>query len=151
MESKFENHEVPQVESGVMSANELAELVYQGQGLPQDKRFLPTDDGGVFKYFWPRDLTPIFEDVDLAFPYIKENGVIVALAKLMKSSEGENTLAISFVSVDPKYQDKGYASKLYNEIFQYAKANNKSVASTPYSEEGQQKLKSLGKRYAEKY
>lgn len=151
MESEFEKHEMVSVDSGVMTKDQLAELIYKNQSLPQDRRFLPFNEGGVFKYFWLSDLTQIYEDADLAFPYIKEDGVVVALAKLMKGSKGKNTLAISFVSVDPKYQGKGYASKLYDEIFRYAKEKNMSVASTPYSDDGHRQLKTLGSRYAEKY
>ena len=42
----FENKEQVKVETKVLSAEELLEMIYKGTSLPQDTRFLPLEEGG---------------------------------------------------------------------------------------------------------
>mgnify|MGYP003527977158 FL=1 len=40
----------------IISDKELVDLIYQKKSFPQDNRFLPVDQGGVFKYFDLEDI-----------------------------------------------------------------------------------------------
>ena len=135
-----------------MTAEELQDIVYQGHFLPKDKRFLDIEDGGAFEYFTPR----IFGKQNLkncVFPVVKKGDLIVGLAEVEKSpyKGQENVVWVKFISIDPKYQGRGYASKLLDSIFRYAKDNNLVLEISVYSLEGWEKLKKKNKELAEKY
>jgi len=137
------------LESKSINAQDLIDLIYQGESLPQDNRFLSTDKGGVFKYFDPRDL---FENIEnKVYSIVKNKGEIVALGELEKNPYNLKAYWIKFLSVDPKYQGKGYASILAEEIFKFAKEKNIILESSSYTEEGEQKLKALFNKLAEKF
>lgn len=150
MESEFEQHERVSVDSGVMTKDQLTELVYKNQSFPEDQRFLPTEDGGVFQYFDIGDLTSPFKNKDMVFPFVKEGETIVGLAKLQESEEHPGAYAICFISVDPKYQDKGYGTALAEQIIKFAKQKNVSLAATSYSELGMLKMKPVLNKLASK-
>ncbi len=136
------------LESKIINPQELTDIIYKGESLPQDNRFLSVDRGGVFKYFDPRDL---FENIENKFySIVKNKQEIVALGELEKTPYNANTYWIKFLSVDPKHQGKGYASILAEEIFKFAKEKNISLESSSYTDEGQQKLKTLFNKLAEK-
>ncbi len=137
------------LESKIISPQELIDIIYQGEQMPQDNRFLSIDKGGVFKYFDPRDL---FENIkDKVYSIVKNDKEITALGELEKNPYSQNAYWIKFLSVDPKYQGMGHASILAEEIFKFAKNNNISLESSSYTTEGQEKLKTLFKRLAEKF
>lgn len=137
------------LESKSINAQELIDLIYKGESLPQDTRFLSTDKGGVFKYFDPRDL---FENIEnKVYSIVKNNEEVVALGELEKNSHSLKAYWIKFLSVDPKYQGKWYASILAEEIFKFAKEKNIILESSSYTEEGEQKLKALFNILAEKF
>lgn len=136
------------LESRVISSQELINIVYQNDRLP-GQRFLPVEKGGVFKYFDPRDL---FENVEnKVYSVIKNDKEITALGELEKNPYSQDTYWVKFLSVDPIYQGNGYASILAEEIFKFAKNNNISLENSTYTAEGQEKLKDVFKRLAEKF
>lgn len=140
----FENKEQLKVETKILSTDELLEIIYKGTSLLQDTRFLPLEEGGVFKYFYPRDVTVIsrFPSKKL-FPIAYEAGKVVGLSELEQDPKNTQNFWIKFVSVDPVYQGKGYASKLLRQIFQFAKDNGYTLEPSYYSEQGLEKLKSV--------
>ena len=149
---KFENRENLQFECKIISAKELLNKVYQGEQLPQDIRFLPIEEGGVFKYFDLKDLVGVLTNIESKFYSIAEaNGEVAGLGELETDPRVENNLWIKFISVDPKYQGQGCATKLVEEIFQFAKNGGYSLEESFYSIEGEQKLKKLVHESAEKF
>ena len=140
----FENKEQIKKESEILSADELLEIIYKGASLLQDTRFLPMDEGGVFKYFYPRDVTGIsrFPSKKL-FPVAYEGDKVVGLSELEQDPKDTQNFWIKFVSVDPKYQNKGYASELLRQIFQFAKDNRYTLQPSFYSGQGLEKLKKV--------
>ena len=157
---KFEQREAF-VESGIFTQDELKKYITEENPFflkLKDTRFLPVKDGGVFKYFNYvddlRDNAFAKEKFQLFFPYIKEKDMIVALAKLTEAKEyyfKDNTFFISFVSVDPQFQGKGYASKLLEKIFQFAQEKNIHLQNSSYTDEGEEKLYDVVQRLREKY
>jgi len=140
----FEDKEQVKVETKILSADELLEIIYKGNSLPQDTRFLPLEEGGVFKYFYPRDVVEIDgSSSKKLFPVICEAGKIVGLSELEQDPKNAQNFWIKFVSVDPEYQSRGYASELLRQIFQFAKDNGYTLEPSYYSEQGLEKLKSV--------
>ena len=137
------------LESKIISPSELVDIIYKGESLPQDDRFLTTEKGGVFKYFDPRDL---FENIEnKVYSIVKNKQEIVALGELEKSLQNSDVYWIKFLSVDPKHQGRGCASILAEEMFKFAKEKKISLESSSYTDEGQQKLKALFNKLAEKF
>jgi GNAT superfamily N-acetyltransferase len=135
----------------IIKTEDLFSEIYKGGNLP-DKRFLPFEKGGVFKYFDTNDIPSIYtkEKERKIYPTIKIQNLIVALSELEKDPYKENNLWIKSISVDPKYQNNGYAKKLLEEIFNYAKENNFSLTNSIYSDEGKKKLKHIIEEFKEK-
>lgn len=56
-----------------------------------------------------------------------------------------------YIQVDKKYQNKGIATELIQELFNWARINEKSIISSPFSKQGERyikdKLKNLAKQY----
>ncbi len=133
------------------TVDEMIERIYQGQPFPQDKRFLPTDEGGVFKYFWVDDLVTPYEKRKVVYPIVEVDGVVAGLAKLRQSSDDPRVFCISFVSVDPYYQGRGYVRLLAKEIVSFAKAHGITLKATSYSQVGHERLKPLASRLMKDY
>ncbi|MFA6251128.1 MAG: GNAT family N-acetyltransferase [Candidatus Paceibacterota bacterium] len=142
----FEKKESLSITTQTLNASELIDLIYKGNNLPQDNRFLPTEEGGVFGYF-----NLMHAGRDNKFPVVKEGDKIVGLSELEKSPYSDKTFWIQFLSIDPKYQNKGYASKLGEEIFRFAKQEGYSLETSSYTEIGYEKLKGLFNKLAEEY
>jgi len=141
----------PELKASVISKEELIDRIYKGESLPQDKRFLSVEKGGVFEYFDLDNLTnPLTSD--LSYVIGEEEGKIVGLAELQRSIDNEKKIWMKFLSVDPIFQKKGYASKIAGEIMRYVKDNNLTLEMSSYSsEEGWEKLRPLFKRLSEEY
>lgn len=136
--------------SKIITSNELLDLIYKGESLPQDNRFLPIEEGGVFKYFNIDDLTRTHNEKKF-YPLIEVNKQVIALSELEENPYQQKSFWIKFVSVDPRYQNLGYASKLAEEIVRFAKKKDFSLESSSRSEEGYLKLKSLFDRLTKQY
>ena len=158
----FENREKLVIRTGTYSLEELSKLILGENPYSlkiNDERFLPTEKGGVFKYFdynLAIERDPLTGEIPQKFfPYVKKGETIVALAQLSESmykkDDEEKVFSISFVSVDPKFQGKGYASKLLEEIFLFAKEHKIILQNSTYTEEGEEKLFNLIQRLREKY
>lgn len=149
---KFTNKEETGVKAEILNFENLIDEIYKGQNLPQDERFLADDKGGVFKFFEPNNLTSsnYKERGDRIFPVIRLNNEIVALSELEKNPYKDNNFWIKFISVDPKYQNQGFATKLIEKIFQFAKENNYSLETSIYTDEGLKKLKKIINKLEEK-
>lgn len=138
------------VSSRTLTTSELEELIYSGQSFPRDKRFLSTEKGGVFKYFDLDDITQI-QRTERFFPVIEVDSKIVGLAELENKPNTELIYWLKFLSIDTNSQGKGYASRLAEEIFQFAYKKGFSIETSSYSQEGFQKLKPLLQRFSNKY
>ena len=135
-----------------MTGDKLFELIYKGDSLPRDSRFLPPDKGGVFMYFIIGNLINIYKKRENFFyPVIKVDDKIVVICELEKSPYEENLFWITGVSVDPAYQGKRYASMVLEETFRFAKERDVALLGSQYSEKGLIKLKSICHRLADKY
>jgi len=138
----IENNEAIEAKSKIISLDDLLEIIYQGQSLPQDKRFFPIKEGGVFKYLELKDLINVQSRISKKiYPVIEMKNKIIGLSELEQNPDDESNYWFKFISVDPEYQNKGYASMLIEKIFEFAKKNNYSLTLSRYSEEGLQKLK----------
>ncbi len=91
----------------------------------------------------------------MVWPVIKNGeGDIVGICKLVKHYDDidENKRYMYFLSVDPKFQGQGYASKLVDNLFKYLRANGLFLEMSSYtSEHSWERLRSLFKRYSKKY
>ena len=104
-----------------ISSADLIERIYQGDSLPQDEQFLSTDNGGVFKYL---DLGELVQDPDSSYFSILElNQKIIGLSELKKNPNNDKNFWLMFISIDPKYQGKGYSHKLIDELFSFLEKN----------------------------
>lgn len=153
MENSFNNQiEKNKPTVGVFTKQELVDYIYEGESLPKNKRFLRTEDGGVFKYF-DLELAIGFslKDIEKVFPYIKVRNEIVGISQLHQSEKGSKNYWISFISIDPTFQEKGYATKLIEEIMKYAKSRDITLETSSYKEIGFERLHKVLHREAEKY
>lgn len=116
-----------------------------------DPRFLKKNDEReeVFKYFSYSDFQ--VEPQNVKFFTIKINDVIIGIAHIRKSKNKENTWFLSYLSIDPKHKNKGYASMLSEYMIKWFKDNNINFETSSYSEEGYIKLKPLFKKLTKKY
>lgn len=146
-----EKRELLPASAKTITGNELMERIYQGQSLPQDSRFLPYDEGGVFKYFYLSELTGINGPGNKFYSTIETDGKIVGLAELCLSQYNPKNLEIRFASVDPEFQNQGHASSLAEEIFRFASAGGYTLETSAYSTEGFVKLKPKFNELAKKY
>lgn len=137
------------VRTRTCTVDEMFDRIYQGNPFPQDSRFLPTDEGGVFKYFWVDDLVTPYEKRKVVYPIVEVDGVVAGLAKLRQSSYDPRVFCISFVSVDPYYQGRGYARLLAKEIVSFAQTHGITLKATSYSQVGHERLKSMAMRITE--
>lgn len=132
-----------------ISAEDLKKLIWKGEYFPQDNRFLSIEEGGVFRYFDPRD---VLENIERKYySLIKVGDKVIGLSELEKAPKTENTVWIKFLSIDKDYQRQGYASKLAEEIFIFAKKEGFILEGSSYSDEGYEKLKSVLNRLANQY
>jgi hypothetical protein len=84
---KLENKENELISTETLKTDELINLIYKGDFLPQDDRFLRVEDGGVFKYFNIRDLD--LNRNEKFYPIVKIGEKIVGLSELLKDSYNE--------------------------------------------------------------
>jgi ribosomal protein S18 acetylase RimI-like enzyme len=145
----FNEQEKQPKETEILTGNELIDFIYQDNSLPQDKRFLSTKDGGVFEYFDPSDLNNNSEDK--IYILTKNGKTVVGLGELEKSPYEEDTFWIKFISIDPEYRDRGFASALAEEMFKYAKQKNIALETSSFSADGLEKLKTKFENLAEQY
>lgn len=149
----FTNNEQETVKSATLTSDELINRIYKGESTPQDSRFLSANESGVFKYFRLESLIGLKRlRNSIVYPIIEIDHQIIGLAGVQKDPNKENNYWIKFISVDPKYQNKGYASLLLNEVFRFAKEQDCSLEASIYTGEGEQKLKrvfhELGKKFS---
>lgn len=146
---KPENKENLQIITKTISTDELINIIYKGDNLPQDSRFLPIEQGGVFEFFELKDLS--LHKKDKFYPILKVGNEIVGLSELLKDPFNNKNLWIQFASIDPKAQNNGYASKLAKEIFEFAKNNNYSLEASRYTEKGFEKIRPVFERLSKEY
>jgi GNAT superfamily N-acetyltransferase len=116
-----------------------------------DPRFMRKNDGGekAFKYFSYSDYQ--IEPNNVKIFVIKINDIVAGMAHIRKSESKENTWFLSHISIDPLYENKGYASMLSNYMFKWFRDNNINFETSSYTEEGYIKLKPLFNRLSLKY
>jgi RimJ/RimL family protein N-acetyltransferase len=149
MNNKFENAENPNYTSETITADELIQIIYRNENIPQDSRFSLIENGGVFKYFNILDI--LNNQKNKFYSIINVGNKIIGLCELEKSPYQEKVFWIKFLSIDQEYQGQGYASKLAEEIFRFAKQEHYTLEGSSYSDEGDKKLKPLFNKMAEKY
>lgn len=147
--NKIENKENLVITTETINTKDLIDLIYKGNNFPQDNRFLPTEDGGVFKYFDISELSQNKEDK--FYPIVKIGDKIIGLSELQKDPFNKKNLWIKFLSIDLKEQNNGYASKLAKEIFEFAKKNNYSLEASSYTEQGFEKMRPVFERLSKEY
>jgi GNAT superfamily N-acetyltransferase len=138
----------------VLTRKELDDVIYSKSTGDLKKRFRPSEEGGVFKYFYARDVwVNINRDLDkeIFFPVVKEGGKIVAIAKIQKSPYEENLFWANYICVDPKYQGRGHATRLVREILQFAKDHGVAIKNSFYTKEGELKMKKIWARLVPEY
>jgi GNAT superfamily N-acetyltransferase len=60
-------------------------------------------------------------------------------------------LWIKFLSIDPEFQNRGYASQLAQEVFSFAKRFGVKLETSSYSDDGYEKLKGVFNRLASEH
>ena len=130
----------PNIETETLTAEELEDRIYSGDDIKP--RFEDPRNGGVFKLFFAEDLGHEALARRSSYSIIEENDVIVGIGRLLKE-RGSDNRTIASISIDPAYQNKGYGRKLLDEMFRFAKENNWSLKSSPYTKDGWEKLKPL--------
>ncbi len=149
-QSAIEKKEKISVE--ILERDELKKIIYQNGSFP-DNRFVDPDKGGVFYYFDLQELiNPVNQD-KMIFPVIKEGDLIVGIIDMEYSPTQKNVVWAKGVSVDPKYQGKGYASILLEKMFKYAQQNNLTLQISRYGNtgDGEKLLKGPTERLAKQY
>lgn len=133
---------IENISQEIISSNQLFSTIYGDGGSIKDDRFLPFEKGGVFKYFDLQKLDDArFENNRLYYSIIKERDLIVGLLELEKVPYTDDKhYWITFVSVDPKYQGKGYTSIVLDQAFQFAQKENITLESSSYVEQEDPKL-----------
>jgi ribosomal protein S18 acetylase RimI-like enzyme len=132
-----------------ISAEDLQEIIYKGTSLPQDDRFLPIESGGAFKYFFVNDLNNSFGG-EKNYQIVKVGDIIVGISELEKDPYKENNYWIKFISIDPRYQGRGYAKALAEEMVSFVKNRGGSLEHSEFSDEGKEKIWGLVDSEAEK-
>lgn len=151
--------EINNVGTTTISGIELIERIYEGVPLPEDKRFfslysygpLPQDErflhphrGGAFEYF---DLEGLIRNPNsIYFSVLESDGKIIGLSKLKKNPKDERNIWLMFMSIDPKYQGKGYSHKLIDEVIKFSEEHADSLTLSHYSPKGKERVK----RYIDK-
>jgi GNAT superfamily N-acetyltransferase len=138
-----------QVRTVTMSAHDLIDLVYKGESLPQDPRFKSASQGGPFKYFELSDLDINTESKIFSLVYQGED--LIGIGELEKCPDNESIYWIKFISVDPRFQNHGYGSKIAEELFKVAKEKNITLQASSYSVEGLKKMKEKLDELSRKY
>lgn len=130
----------PVISTQTLSKDHLINLIYQGENVPQDKRFSNEyrNNHSVFRFFDVRDETSPLNRTKSVYPIVKLDDTIVGISKL-EEKEGKIYL-VKFVSIDEVYQDRKFSSKLLNEIMRYVKIKGGTLEMTSYTESGMQKL-----------
>ena len=122
---------IPVIKIKTLTTDELENIINKGSDITKE-RFKNLDDGGVFTFFYNEDVfDPRLRDRNL-YTIAEENSVIVGIGKLTKRQEQENLYEIASVSVDSKYQNRGYAKKILEEIFRTAKQNGWTLVASSY-------------------
>lgn len=134
----------------IISAEELVGKIYKGESLPQDSKFLPIDEGGVFKYFSLNNLNS-FKNDRLFYVIVEINGEIVGLSELERDPYKANNYWSTFTSVDPNFRSRGYARKMIEEKFRFVKEQGCSLEISYYATEEGKRLKKIYHEYAEKF
>ena len=134
----------------IITADELQEIIYKGESLPQDLRFLPIDQGGVFKYFFLDNVIGPRSD-DYSYIVVEINDEIIGLSELEKDPYKENNYWSTFISIDPKFRGQGYARKMIEKIFEFVKEQNCSLETSYYATEEGKRLEKIYHEYAEKF
>ncbi len=75
---------------------------------------------------------------------------VVAMGGVQNDPHDPQNLWIKFISVDPEFQGRGYASRVLKEVFRYAASIGRKVAPGGFTEQGQQ-LWPLHARYEKEY
>jgi GNAT superfamily N-acetyltransferase len=152
MENLRSGTENLEIKTNVLTGQKLVDKIYQGQSLPQDKRFISFDDGGVFKYFQLSNIVGFsaHSREKKFYPIVELNDLVVGLSELEQDPNNPTNFWIKFISVDPQYQGNGYARKIIEKIFDFVKENNYSLEPSVYSLEGEEKLKKIINETAEK-
>lgn len=140
----------PIIKTKTITAQDLKDYIYKGELLPQDERFLSFKEGGVFKYFELEDLIDFRKKESNFYSVVTVDDKIVGLSGLEKDPDREKNLWMTFVSIDPKYQGKGYSRKLVEEIFEFVQNQGCSLQLSIYSEEGEKRLKKIIQEIAKK-
>lgn len=153
--SELERSEDPKIIAKIITADDLMNLIYQGKHELQDDRFRSFDSGGVFKYF---DLNKLINKnlahQELFYSVIEVGGKIVGLSELEKSPAStldREIYWLTFIAIDPAYQNQGLSSRLLAEAFKFVKEKEATLETSSYSDEGWKKLKENINKLANEY
>jgi len=88
------------------------------------------------------------------YAFVIKDDTLVAVSKIMQNGwdpKPEQPWGISFTEVMKEYRNKGYASKLMQIVFDWAKQNDANLHSTSYTKMGHIKLKPLKEKLSKEY
>lgn len=74
--------------------------------------------------------------------------IVGLIAFVEKSFFKEDCLGLAYLSIDPEFRNRGLASKLATELFNYARTQSKGISISWYEPMGEQYLKPVMQRIA---
>ncbi|NCU41851.1 MAG: GNAT family N-acetyltransferase [Candidatus Moranbacteria bacterium] len=120
----------------------LNEKVYKGSSVPQDPRFFPKEQGGVFQYIdFSQSLSDMRGEGGVFYLCAENSNVVVGIAELEKDPNDKFIFWLKGISVDSLYVQRGVATILIENVLQYVKDENVSLKVSSYSSEGEEKLR----------
>lgn len=149
----FINESVSNIKLDIYNRDEFYNYVYTHKNGEMSGRFKYRNDMGKkrFRYMQLDHDFKEFKNEPVYFFTIKENDLDVGIAHIRKSPHIENTFWLSYLCIDPYYENKGYATKLSTFIFEWFRDNNYQFETSSYTEAGFVKLKPLFNRLAKKF
>lgn len=97
------------------------------------------ETGGAFKYFHPEKM--LRRAKNLFYSTVSEEDTVVGLAELEKSPYEDNLYWMTFLSVDPQFQERGHSKRLIDEMFRFAEARGIDLEISKFTEQGEQRIR----------
>lgn len=141
----FENYKKPELH--IFDTRAFSDYVYGNSGILKDPTIVDR-----IKYFLPElDLPRFKETLYILFFPLTLGEKVIGLGKLHEDPYNKENYWIQYISIDPKYQSKGYATEIATAMFKWAVENNKSLESSSYNEIGTERIKKVFNRLATEY
>lgn len=137
---------------GILPYYDFIDKVWSKVGR-DDEGFVDMKKHRTLRYFCG-DLRNMFSNKDHRYAFVVVDDEIVAISKLMQGGfdiTEETPWSIPFTEVSDDFQGLGFARKLMDIVFKWAKVNNANLESTGYTKVGYLTLKPLKEKLSIQY